>query len=834
MSFDHKNYESKIFSNWKENKFYKERNLGNESFTMILPPPNVTGKLHLGHAWDAYYPDLLIRYKQLNGYDAIWYPGMDHAGIATQAKVEQKLYKEDGLTRFDLGREEFIKKIWDWKEIFSDNIQSQWDKLGLALDYDKQKFTLDSDVNELVNDSFIELYNEGLIYKKEKLINWDVVLKTAISNIEVITVEKNIQFYDIEYKIKDSDETIIVSTTRPETIFGDQAIFVNTKTEIYASLIGKTVINPANGEELPILADDYVDEELGTGAMKCTPAHDFNDNLLAEKHNLKLVTVINKDGTMNELAGKYKNLERFEAREQLVKDFKAEGIIVAINSKKSSVPTSERTGTVIEPLLSEQWFLKASELALKSFKNQQSDSKIDFYPGRFEKTFLSWVEKMEDWNISRQLWWGHQIPAWYKGEELKVQLESPGEGWVRDEDVLDTWYSSALWPIAFLDEEVRERSDNPTYLSDTLFTGYDIILFWVSRMIFQSLQLRNQPPFKNVILHGLIRDENGMKMSKSLGNGVDPLEVIEEHGSDALRIFLLGSSTPGQDIKYKKEKVEEAWRLQNKLFNTSIFIDKLKETAVDTGVDYTEFNSFFNEKLNELINTITSNVETYNLAPIYAKIREFIFIDFANGYLEVIKKVNDKSMIDNASNIFEALLIVLHPFMPFVTEYLWMQKNDDSILEHQYPKVMDFNLDLKKVNYINLLIQTAKNASREKTYNNQTIEIELSEEHSKDEELFNNFLNPYNAIVKTNRFETANGVEIQPGVGISFYKFDENTKPIKDLSENINNILTKELERANKMLNNEKFISNADPKVIQDEKDKVKFYEDSKEMLNEI
>ena len=834
--YNPKETENNIQSFWKENDYFKHANKGGKTFTIVLPPPNVTGKLHLGHAWNSYYQDLLIRFKQLKGYESIWYPGMDHAGIATQAKVEQKLFQEQGLKRTDLGREKFTEQVWAWKDEYAANIESQWGKLGIAVDYDKTKFTLDEDVNKIVNDSFVKLYEKGLIYRGEKLINWDPVLKTAISNIEINQEEKDGKLFNIIYDVVDSDVKLVVSTTRPETMFGDKAIFVNPEDERYINLIGKQAINPANEEVLPILADEYVDIEFGTGVMKATPAHDFNDYELALKHNLEFVSVLNDDATLNSNAGEFEGLDRFEARVKLVDKLKESGKIESIIEHKMVVPVSDRSGSIVEPMLSMQWFLKSSHLSKVSRENQSNNLKVDFHPERFESTFVGWLDSMEDWCISRQLWWGHRIPAWYKEDEVKVQIESPGDGWTQDEDVLDTWYSSALWPIVFADEDVISRSDNSEYLTDTLFTGYDIILFWVSRMIFQSQELDGRSPFKNAIIHGLIRDAQGKKMSKSLGNGIDPMDVIEKWGSDSLRMFLLGNSTPGQDIKYNEKKINSAWDMNNKLFNVNKLIhilsqDKNIELKNINDIDKTEIDKYIINKLKDLTDLIELNTEKYNLAIVVDSINKFVWNDFANNYMEFVKVNNDEKQITNLISIYKEILVVLHPFIPFVTEELYQTLKDivdvkESILLERVNEIE--NKDSDKTIQLLAAFKAARTAKSSQEYSSG--EIKLISPSKGDAEFINSYLTKSAgaSIEFESTTEEAAGINVTPGFGIIYYDFDYTDKMSKtDLLSDAKKFMSSELTRAERMLSNEKFVSKASPELVAEEKEKKDFYSEA-------
>ena len=841
-----KEIESNLQSFWKQNDYFKFNTKGNKTFSIIIPPPNVTGKLHLGHAWNSYYPDMLIRYKQLSGYESIWYPGMDHAGIATQAKVEQKVFNEEGKNRFNYGREEFISKIWNWKEYYANNIEVQWDKLGISADYSKTKFTLDNDVNELVLKTFVKLHEKGLIYKGERLINWDPVLKTAISNIEINHEEKNGHLWHFKYQIEGTEDFLVIATTRPETMFGDSAVFVNPKDNRYTNIVGKFVINPSNGKRLQVFADEYVDITFGTGALKVTPAHDFNDYELGKKHNLEFINIMNEDATLNELCGLYSGLDRLEARKQLVKDLDEKGLLDKVEEHKNNVGISDRSGSIIEPRMSSQWFLKSSHLAEMSAKAQANEAtKVDFYPNRFESIYMNWLESMEDWCISRQLWWGHRIPAWYKDDKVKVQIDSPGEGWTQDEDVLDTWFSSALWPLAFANEDVIARSDNKGYLSDTLFTGYDIILFWVSRMIYQSLELDGRAPFKKAVIHGLIRDEKGRKMSKSLGNGVDPIDIINKWGSDALRSFLLGNSTPGQDIKYNESKIQSAWDLNNKLFNSANLLDILTQdielSRIELAGKYKQAHPRTgNEilgKIQEFKDNLDKNIEEYNLSFIFTEMNKLVFDDFANNYLEFVKICKeDKELVNIAINIFVELLIVLHPLIPFITEELYLRFKDrlglkDSILMESF-KTFE-TTDSKDMKALKSALKVARtiNSNPDFTKGSKAqLYIESNEKY--DLSFVNQFISTLDAEVVTYKQENYNLIDLFPGVGIIYGTFTKaKEKSILDLKKDIAKTIEFELKRAKGMLSNEKFVSNAEPVLVKAEKNKVKFYEESLNLI---
>lgn len=622
QKYNHKAVEEGKYNRWIEKGYFTAGDKSKEPFTIVIPPPNVTGILHIGHAWDNTLQDIIARYKRMQGYDMLFLPGMDHAGIATQAKVDARL-KSEGISRYDLGREKFLERAWEWKAEYAKTIRTQWGKLGNSLDYSRERFTMDDGFNDAVRHVFVKLYNEGLIYRGWRIINWDPEARTALSNIEVYYQDDPGKMYHFKYVVKETGEEFVVATTRPETMFGDVCVVVNPSDEKLNHLIGKHTTNPANGQELPIIGDDYVEIGFGTGAMKCTPAHDPNDFAIAERHHLEKPICMNPDGTMNELCGKYEGMDRYVAREALVKQIETDGNLVKIEEMTHNVAHSERTHCVVEQYLSQQWFVKMKPLAEDVLKHQaDEETKINFYPERFEKTFNGWLENIEDWCISRQLWWGHRIPAWYNtvtGETYVGETDPEDTtNWVQDEDVLDTWFSSALWPFATLGWPEETEDLARYYPTNTMVTGYDIIFFWVARMAFQARHFTKNRPFKDVLIHGLLRDAQGRKMSKSLGNGIDPMKVIEEYGIDALRFFLTTNSTPGQDMRYIPEKVEAAGNFINKIWNASRFVFmNLPEGMKVEDVDLTHLSladAWIINRLNETITHVTENMEKYEFA----------------------------------------------------------------------------------------------------------------------------------------------------------------------------------------------------------------------------
>ena len=700
--YDHKAVEEGRYNKWLEKGYFTAGDKSKDPFTIVIPPPNVTGILHIGHAWDNTLQDIIARYKRMCGYDMLYLPGMDHAGIATQAKVDERL-KNEGISRYDIGREKFLERAWEWKEEYASTIRKQWAKLGNSLDYSRERFTMDEGFNKAVRHVFVTLYNEGLIYRGYRIINWDPEARTALSNIEVYYQDDPGKMYYFRYKVVENGEEFSVATTRPETMFGDVCIVVNPNDDRWKHLIGMHTINPANGKELPIIGDDYIDMDFGTAIMKCTPAHDPNDFAIAERHGLEKPICMNPDGTMNALCGKYEGMDRYEARDAVVKQIEEEGNLIKIEDITHNVGHSERTHCVVEPYLSEQWFVKMKPLAEDVLAHQSNpEEKINFYPERFEKTFTQWLENIEDWCISRQLWWGHRIPAWYNKNtgEMYVGETDPEdlENWVQDEDVLDTWFSSALWPFATLGWPEDTEDYKHYYPTSTMVTGYDIIFFWVARMAFQARHFTHERPFKDVLIHGLIRDEQGRKMSKSLGNGIDPMKVIDDYGVDALRFFLTTNSTPGQDMRYIDSKVEAAWNFINKIWNASRFVlMNLREVMRMEDVDLSTLSSadaWILNKLNETIDHVTENMEKYEFALVGNELYSFVWDDFCSWYVEMSKaslNSDDAKIRKGAEStlliMLNAIVRLLHPFMPFVTEeiYLTMPHDLESINLETWP-----------------------------------------------------------------------------------------------------------------------------------------------------
>ena len=860
--YNHHKVEEGKYRHWIDKKYFEAGDTSKKPYSIVIPPPNVTGKLHLGHAWDTTLQDMIIRYKRMQGYDALWLPGMDHAGIATQAKVEARM-REEGISRYDLGRDGFLEKAWSWKEEYASIIRAQWEKLGLSLDYSKERFTLDDGLSEAVKEVFVKLYNEGLIYQGKRIINWDPVQRTALSNIEVIHKEIEGAMYYFKYQIVDSDEQLIIATTRPETMFADQAIFVHPDDERYTHLVGKKAINPANGEALPIMADSYIDMSFGTAVMKCTPAHDPNDFALAKKYNLEMPICMNDDGTMNELAHKYAGMDRFACREALVADFKAAGVVDHIEKHMHQVGHSERSNAIVEPYLSKQWFVKMEPLAKAALENQLKDSKVNFVPERFEKTFNQWMENIEDWCISRQLWWGHQVPAWYHKEtgEVYVGKNPPAdlENWKQDEDVLDTWFSSALWPFSTLgwpntDSELFKRY----FPTNTLVTGYDIIFFWVSRMIFQSLHFTEERPFEQVLIHGLIRDEQGRKMSKSLGNGVDPMDVIDEYGADTLRFFLTTNSAPGMDLRYIPEKLEASWNFINKIWNSARFVlmnidDEMKfeELSFD---NLNLCDKWILNRLNEVIREVDINMDKFEFVNVGSELYKFIWDDFCSWYIELTKvhlnSTNDtekQASLNTLVYVLNAIVKMLHPFMPFVTEEIFqaIPHLEESICIAIWPEVNDHFTDESINDQFTYLIDIVKGIREIRTQYTIKNAIEvpyvINTKNDDLEGLLNKCL-PYikklcNAVCSGYNLNAAGevaNITIKGGNSLLVELGDYIDKDAE--KEKLANQLKKlegEIKRCQNMLANEKFTSKAPKEKVELERNKLADYQSKYDAVKE-
>lgn len=848
--YDHLSVEKGKYQQWLDKEYFKAGDTSKKPYAIVIPPPNVTGKLHLGHAWDTTLQDMIIRYKRMQGYDALWLPGMDHAAIATEVKVVEKL-KKQGINKRDLGREGFLEKAWEWKEEYAKNIREQWAKLGLSLDYSKERFTLDEGLNEAVTKVFVDYYQKGIIYRGEKIINWDPIQQTALSNEEVIYQDDEGAFYHLKYYLEDHSRYLEVATTRPETLFGDTAVAVNPKDERYKDLIGQYVILPVVNKRIPIVGDIHADPEFGTGVVKITPAHDPNDFEVGNRHQLPRVVCMNPDATMNENAGKYCGMTREACREALVEDLKAADLLIKIEPMVHSVGHSERTHCVVEPYLSKQWFVRMDKLAQQVLENQKDpDKKVNFVPGRFEKTLKQWMENCYDWCISRQLWWGHRIPAWYKGDEVYVGLTAPeGDGWVQDEDVLDTWFSSALWPFSTLGWPQDTVDLQRYYPNDVLVTAYDIIFFWVARMVFQGIELTGQRPFKDCLIHGLIRDSQGRKMSKSLGNGVDPMDVIEQYGCDALRYFLTTNSAPGQDLRYIPEKVESSWNFINKIWNSARFV----LMNIDEDLRYEDLNfdhlnlcdKWILNRLNDVIKEVDTNMDKYEFVNVGTALYNFIWDDFCSWYIELSKvHLNSEDQTEKQASVhtlvyvLNAIVRMLHPFMPFVTEEIYqaIPHLKESICICEYPKVNEAFNDSQINEQFTYLMDIVKGVREIRA--NYTIKNAIEVEYSIDtkdsslETLLDVFV-PYlkklcNATCvgyNTNDSKDVATVMIHGGhtliveLGAYVDKEAEKQKLEAELKK-----LEGEIKRCTNMLNNEKFVSKAPQAKVDSERKKLEDY----------
>jgi len=853
--YDPKLVEEGKYNYWVKNGFFKAGDISKKPYTIVIPPPNITGKLHLGHVLDTTLQDIIIRRKRMQGYDALFLPGMDHASIATQAKVEAKL-KEQGISRYDLGREKFLEVAWKWKDDYAALIRKQWATIGLSLDYSRERFTLDEGLNKAVNRVFVRMYNEGLIYRGEKIINWDVQSRTALSNIEVEYKDIEGAFYYLKYPFVNHQGFLEIATTRPETMFGDVALMVHPDDQRYQKFIGEEVYIPGTKIVIPVIADSYVDKEFGSGVVKVTPAHDPNDFEVGVRHNLPFVLCMNEDGTMNERALQYQGLERFVCREKLINDLKTKGLCTKVEKMIHAVGHSERTGVIVEPRLSKQWFVKMDKLAEEVIAMQKTDNKVNFVPERFEGVFLNWLENIQDWCISRQLWWGHRIPAWYRGDEVYVGEERPlGDGWKQDEDSLDTWFSSALWPFSTLGWPEDTDDYKRFFPTNTLVTGYDIIFFWVARMVFQSKYLTGQRPFKDVLIHGIIRDELGRKVSKSLGNGVDMMEVVDKYGIDSLRYFLTTTASPGQDIRYSDTKVEASWNYINKLWNISRYIGlnfdswgyNFEEIKINklTTVDKWILNLF-----NELLINVDYNYEKYEFGEVARAIYKFVWDDFASWYLEMTKVVfsqdDDEQKINTCAvlnYVLTGVLKLLHPFIPFVTEDIYQSYNKGSITVSEWPKIEEeYNFkEAKNMEMIFNIITSVRNTRAVKgVSHSQKIDLQLqvktdSEKKFIDENMqyLQKFINYNNLTVTTEELPTSLAIVnvINDVVIIIPLKTLVNIEEEKLKMQKEKEKMNQEIKRCEGMLNNKNFLAKAPEEKIREEKKKLEEY---KKRLDEI
>ena len=833
--YDHLSVEDKKYDNWVDKGYFKSGNTDKLPYCIVIPPPNVTGKLHIGHAYDTTIQDVIIRYKRLQGYDALWLPGMDHAAIATEAKVVKRL-KEQGLDKRGIGRDKFLEACWDWTREFGGNIRSQWAKLGLSVDYSKERFTLDEGLNKAVIKTFVDYYKKGLIYRGERIINWDPVAMTALSTEEVKYEEDKGAFYHLKYYIEGEDRYLEVATTRPETLFGDTAVAVNPSDERYQDLKGKNVIVPVVNRVVPVVFDNHADPEFGTGVVKITPAHDPNDYEVGLRHDLPRIVCMNKDATMNAVCGKYQGLSREECREKLVNDLKAADLLISVEEIVHNVGHSERTEAVVEPYLSKQWFVKMRPLADKVLENQKNpETKVNFIPPRFEKIMNHWMEITYDWCISRQLWWGHRIPAWYRGEEVYVGETAPeGEGWVQDEDVLDTWFSSALWPFSTLGYPDQTADLKRYFPTDCLVTGYDIIPFWVNRMTFQSLELNGVRPFKDVIIHGLVRDKEGRKMSKSLGNGIDPMDMIKVYGADSLRYYLVTDCAFGTDLRFDEEKLKATWNFINKMWNASRFV--LMNISDLKALDFSNIkkeDKWILTKFETVLDSTIKHMDKYEFNLVGSEIYNFIWDDFCSNYIEMAKfsssDITTKSVL---YKVLEGIIKIMHPFMPFVTEEIYQNlpfKDSNSIMISSYPKYEKeyiFAEDTKKVDKILEFITLFRNKKLE---NNIGKDFEV--ESASLDDLAVKMLKLDDKLVTESKKNTKILVSINDITAYICYDNNiDKEEVLKELTKK-KETLEASIKRRNNLLSNENYVKKAPSNIV--EKERLDLQKET-DMLNNV
>ncbi|MBR3920081.1 MAG: valine--tRNA ligase [Clostridia bacterium] len=857
--YDPAGVEKRIYQNWEEQGYFKGKaDPDKKPFTIVIPPPNITGQLHMGHALDNTLQDILIRFKRMQGFAALWVPGTDHASIATEAKIVDAMAKE-GLTKDDIGREEFLKRAWDWKELYGNRIINQLKCLGSSCDWSRLRFTMDEGLSKAVLEVFERLYKKGLIYRGERITNWCPHCNTSISDIEVEYKEMEGSFWYINYPLSDGSGSLMIATTRPETMLGDTAVAVNPADENYKNLIGKTLILPLVNKEIPIIADDYVELGFGTGAVKITPAHDPNDFEVGKRHNLEVIKVLDDRGFVNENGGKYKGMDRYEARKQIIKDLEDLGLLVKIEPHKHNVGTCQRCGTVVEPMVSKQWYVKMKPLAEPAIEAVRKGD-VKFVPDRFSKIYYNWMENIQDWCISRQLWWGHRIPAYYcdKCGETVVSKTQPdvcpkcgAKSFTQDPDTLDTWFSSALWPFSTLGWPDKTEDLQYFYPTDVLVTGYDIIFFWVARMIFSACEQMGEAPFKHVLIHGLVRDSQGRKMSKSLGNGIDPLEVIDEYGTDALRFALTSGNAPGNDQRYLPEKVEAARNFANKIWNATRFVllnfdEELDLTKVDKS-KFTAADKWILSSCNKLIKEVTENLEKFELGVALSKVYDFMWDYFCDWYIEFAKPrlfdETEPTRIEAQyvlNDVLVKCLKLLHPFMPFITEELYqsLYKDADSIMISKWPEYdesCNFEDDEKDMETVISAIRAIRNIRLEmnvpvskKANIIFAAKDRAAEVIKKSEALFIKMASASSITVQADKDgipeDAAAAVVDGAEIYIPLDELIDFEKEIDRLAKEKEN-LQKELDRVNGKLNNEKFISKAPQKVVDEEKEKLIKYQ---------
>ena len=868
-TYDPKGIEDRIYQNWLDKKyFHAEVDRSKKPFTIVMPPPNVTGQLHMGHALDNTMQDILIRYKRMQGYNALWQPGTDHAAIATEVKVIQKL-KEQGIDKNDIGREEFLKHAWEWKEEYGGRIVNQLKKLGSSADWDRERFTMDEGCSKAVEEVFVKLYNKGYIYKGSRIINWCPVCKTSISDAEVEHVDQDGFFWHINYPIVGEEGRFVeIATTRPETLLGDTAGAVNPEDERYQDLIGKMLKLPLTDREIPVIADSYVDKEFGTGCVKITPAHDPNDFEVGKRHNLPEINIMNDDATINELGGKYAGMDRYEARKAMVADLDALGLLVKVVPHTHSVGTHDRCKTTVEPMIKPQWFVKMQEMAKPAIEALKKNE-LNFVPDRFDKIYLHWLENIRDWCISRQLWWGHRIPAYYCDEcgEVVVAKEMPKvcpkcgcTHFKQDEDTLDTWFSSALWPFSTLGWPDKTEDFDYFYPTDVLVTGYDIIFFWVIRMVFSAIEQTGKVPFHHVLIHGLVRDSQGRKMSKSLGNGIDPLEIIDQYGADALRLTLITGNAPGNDMRFYMERVEASRNFANKVWNASRFIMMNLEKAEVPGEmpkdQLTAADKWILSKVNTLAKEVTENMDKYELGIAVQKVYDFIWEEFCDWYIEMVKPrlYNDGDTTKSAAlwtlkTVLVNALKLLHPYMPFITEEIFctLQSEEESIMISRWPEFTEewhFAEDEAAVEMIKEAVRGIRNVRT-------GMNVPPSKKAkvfvvSESENVRNTFENgkvffatlgsASEVTVQADRSgideDAVSAVLPEAVIYMPFAELVDIDKEIERLQKEEQR-LTKELARVNGMLSNERFMSKAPESKVAEERAKLEKYSQMMDQVKE-
>lgn len=855
-------FEDRLYQTWVEKGyFHAEVNPDKKPYTIVIPPPNVTGQLHMGHALDETLQDILIRYKRMQGYEALWIPGTDHAGIATQIKVEENLRVNEGLTRYDLGREKFLEKVWDWKNQYGDRIITQLKKIGSSCDWDRERFTMDEGCSKAVREVFVNLYNKGLIYQGSRIINWCPHCITALSDAEVEHTEQAGHFWHIKYPVKDSEDFVVIATTRPETLLGDTAVAVNPEDERYKNIIGKTLILPLVGREIPVIADEYVDKDFGTGCVKITPAHDPNDFEVGKRHNLEQIKVMNDDATINSYGGKYEGMDRYEARKAIVKDLEDLGLLVKVEEHSHNVGQCYRCGTTVEPIISKQWFVKMKPLAGPAIEAVKSGAS-KFVPERFSKTYMNWMENVFDWCISRQLWWGHRIPAFYCQEcgETTVSKEDItvcphcGGKVKQDDDVLDTWFSSALWPFSTLGWPDKTPELDYFYPTSTLVTGYDIIFFWVARMIFSAMEHTGKAPFENIFIHGLVRDSQGRKMSKSLGNGIDPLEIIDKYGADALRFTLATGNAPGNDMRFYIERVEASRNFANKIWNASRFtlmnLD-ITENKLPELSDLQLEDRWILSRYNRVVKEVTENLDKFELGIALSKLYDFIWESFCDWYIELVKprlfdheNPTGKTAQYVLTYVLSNTMKLLHPFMPFITEEIWqhLPHDGESIVISSYPvydESLVFEEDEKAMQLIMDAISAVRNRRAEMNVppskKAKTIIVtEAADIFSQGTVFFEKLASASEVAVQPNKDGiSANAVNIVVPSAEIFLPLDELVDKDAELKR-LNTEKKKlegEIKRVEGKLSNQGFIAKAPQKVVDEEKAKGEKY---KEMLEKV